>query len=142
MADGTSIEWPMGEPRVLTSESHREMARRKRDRHWAFADRVLKHGTVWVRWWGKKPRHQSNEPLPDDLEVLGLISGLELLGWLNSHKDWWEIGEWCDERYAAPVCLTDEGRQALQNREQYDMEPVVGGLVEPGWQCIPAEVAG
>ncbi len=53
-------------------------------------------------------------------------------------KDWWVIGDWSDQRYAAPVSLTDAGRAALANREQYDLEPVTGGLVEPGWQATPA----
>jgi len=112
------------------------MARHLRDSQWAFADKVARLGTVWVCWWNKNRHHDYNNH-PDDLEVYGLIDGIELLEWMNSHKDWWIIGEWSDDRYAAPVCLTEKGRIALAERKKYDMEPVTGGLVEPGWQATP-----
>jgi hypothetical protein len=110
-------------------------------------ERVNDLGTLWICWWNKD-RHHERSPLaqyPDgsgyrnDLLVCGLIDGMELLEWLHSHKDWWVIGEWSDERYAAPVSLTEAGRLALTEREKYDMEPVTGGLVEPGWIATPTE---
>lgn len=130
--------------RELNDPHHRETARRMRDWQWKFADRVAWQGTVWVCWWNKNGRHdmKSIELLPGDLVVLSLISGMELLEWLGAHKDWWVIGKWSDERYAAPVSLTDAGREALANRHLYDMEPVTGGLVEPGWTTVPAERMG
>ena len=76
---------------------------------------------------------------PPDVWVCGLIKGMEILHWLEAHPDWTQIGEWSDERYAVPVHITDSGRDALANRERYDMEPVEGGLVEPGWQVIPLD---
>ena len=51
--------------------------------------------------------------------------------------DWTIIGEWSGERYARPVHITAAGLEALENRRLYDMEPVRGGLVEPGWQAVP-----
>lgn len=134
-------------PKRLTSKRDRENARRTRDRQWAVMERVaaLAPAPLWVCWWNKN-RHHSPSPeaqyadgsgFRNDLLVCGLIDGCELAGWLNSHKDWWIIGEWSDERYAAPVTLTDAGRAALANRERYDMEPVTGGLVEPGWIARP-----
>lgn len=127
----------MAEPEFHDDAQHREMARRMRDGQWQFADRVAKHGTVWFCWWNKDRRHVP--PYPDDVEVRGLIDGLEILGWLRSHDDWWVIGEWDDARYAAPVQLTDTGRKALAERHLYDLEPVDYGLVEPGHRAIPAE---
>lgn len=123
-------------PKQLTSNHDRAMARRIRDHQWAFMDRFTKHRLVWVCWWNKN-RHHDVEKAPEDLLICSLISGLELLEWMNSHKDWWIIGEWSDERYAAPIQLTDVGRTALAERDKYDLEPVTGGLVEPGWQAIP-----
>jgi hypothetical protein len=124
-------------PKRLTSRRDRDMARRIRDAQWAFMQRVADLGTVWLCWWNKNRRHDENN-LPADLVVHGLIDGTELLEWLNSHKDWWVIGDWSDERYAAPVRLTDAGRAALADRDRYDMELVTGGLVEPGWCAMPA----
>jgi len=124
-------------PKRLTSRSDRAMARHMRDRQWEFADRVAELGTVWVCWWNKNGRHDE-KTAPPDLYICGLIDGLELLEWLGSHCDWWTIGEWSDERYAAPVSLTDAGRKGLAEREKYDMELVRGGLVSPGWCCMPA----
>jgi hypothetical protein len=106
-----------------------------RDRQWAFMQQVAATGTLWCCWWNKDRHHV--EPYPADLVVCGLIDGIELMNWIRSHEDWWQIGEWSDERYASPVSLTDAGRTALEERDRYDMEPVFGGLVEPGWQAIP-----
>jgi hypothetical protein len=124
-------------PKRYADEEHRKDARRTRDGQWQFADLVNSLGTVWVCWWNKNRHHQP--PHPGDLLVCGMIDGCELAEWLNSHKDWWIIGEWSDERYASPVSLTDTGRAALAHREQYDMEDVTGGLVEPGFVITPAE---
>lgn len=95
--------------------------------------------TVWCCWWDKAGRFRDGRR-PDDVIVFGLIGAMEFLEWTERHPDWWAIGEWSDERYAAPVSLTDAGRSALANRHLYDMEPVTGGMVDPGWQAIPAEV--
>jgi hypothetical protein len=131
----------MTEPHILETDEDRRMARRMRDWQWSFMDRVNREGTVWVCWWNKNRRHDERSNLPDDLLVLSLMTGAELAGWLNSHADWWEIGEWSDERYAAPVSLTDAGRAAIVNRHRYDMEFVEVGLVEPGWKALPTEGA-
>ena len=108
---------------------------------------ALAPNPLWICWWNKDRHHKPSPRAQyadgsgyrDDLLVCGLIDGMELSEWLNSHKDWWVIGEWSDERYAAPVTLTDAGRVALANRELYDMEPVTGGLAEPGWVATPAK---
>lgn len=121
----------MAERKLLTSDNDRAMARRMRDEQWRIADRVLALGTLWVCWWDKGHRHDEHKP--EDLAVCGLIDGMELLEWLSSHPDWWIIGEWSAERYAAPVSLTETGRAALLERAKYDLEPVTGGLVQPGW---------
>ena len=71
---------------------------------------------------------------PNHLMACGLINGMEMMHWLNAHPEWITIGEWSEERCAFPVYITDRGLNALANREQYDMEPVEGGLVEPGWK--------
>lgn len=127
-------------PRELTDDRARQMGRWARDTQWKFADAVLEHGTLWFCWWNKN-RHHPEEGRPDDLWVSGLIVGMEILDWLRRHDDWWVIGKWNDARYAAPVSLTDAGRAALADRERYDMEPVYGGLVEPGFVVVPAERA-
>jgi hypothetical protein len=123
-------------PRQLTKRRDREMARCIRDAQWRFAERVASLGTLWVCWWNKN-RHHNEKTVPPDLLICGLIDGCELLEWLNSHPDWWVIGEWSEDRYAAPVSITPAGRAALASRERFDLEPVTGGLVEPGWECIP-----
>jgi hypothetical protein len=123
-------------PKRLTSRFDRRMARNIRDSQWAFMELAAELGTVWVCWWNKNGHHP-DEGLPRDLMVHGLIDGMEFLEWLNSHKDWWVIGEWSDERYAAPVSITEAGRAAFADHERYDMELVTGGLVEPGWCAMP-----
>jgi hypothetical protein len=127
-------------PRVLKRKKDREQARRMRDQQWRFAERVAAAGTLWVCWWNKNRHHDKD--VPSDLMVCGLIDGCELLEWLGTHPDWWDIGEWSDERYAAPVRLTDAGRAALASRHLYDMEPVTWGMVEPGYQAVPLPAPG
>lgn len=137
---------PVVKPKRLRSKRAREDARRQRDSQWEFMERATVAGTIWVCWWNKNRHHG---PSPDaqyadgsgyrgDLLVCGLIDGCELAEWLNSHPDWWDIGEWSDDRYAAPVTITAVGRTAFAEREKYDMEDVTGGLVEPGFVCTPA----
>ena len=125
-------------PKRLTAKRDREMARRLRNSQWSFMENVNRLGVLWVCWWNKD-RHHDEKAAPPNLLVCGLIDGCELIEWLHSHNNWWTIGEWSDERYAAPVQLTDAGRLALMNRAQYDMEDVTGGLVEPGFIVKPAE---
>lgn len=127
------------EPVFHEDPEHRGMARTIRDRQWLFADRVAEAGTLWFCWWDKARRHEGKAQ--SDLWVSGLIDGMEILGWLEAHPDWWVIGEWDDARYAAPVIITDAGRNALANRDAYDLEPVDWGLVEPGHRAIPAALA-
>ena len=132
-------------PKRLSTKHHREIARRVRDSQWKFMERTEKFGTIWVCWWNKNGYHKPSPAAqyPDgsgyraDMLICGLIDGCKLAEWLNSHSDWWVIGEWSNERYAAPISITAAGRAALENRGLYDMEPVTGGLVEPGWTTIP-----
>lgn len=122
----------MAEPRLLTDDNARKMARHMRDEHWAFMERLAREGTVNVCLWNKNRQ----EERPDELRLC-LISGMELMEWVRRHQDWFVLGENNLERHTFPVSLTDAGRAALLNRDLYDMEPVYGGLVEPGWQAIP-----
>lgn len=119
--------------KVLDSDRDRKMLRCIRDLQWRFMERVHSHGTLWWCIWNKARRPE----LPDEYRNC-LFIGMDILSWIDQHKDWFLVGEWSDERYACPVQLTDAGRDALKNREAYDMEPVSGGLAEPGFIGIPA----
>jgi hypothetical protein len=110
----------------------REMARRVRDGQWKFMEKVHALGTIWWCIWNKERKPE----LADEYRNC-LLSGMELNEWMSTHPDWWEIGEWSDDRYARPVRLTDVGMAALASRDVYDMEPVTGGLVEPGYIVDP-----
>ena len=127
---------PTEQRRTLTDPAARQMARRMRDRHWEILELIAQHNPLYICWWDKDQRHGRHDPR--NLLVLCLITGSELTAWLRAHPDWTNVGEWEPERCAVPVWITDAGRQALRHREQYDTEPVQGGMVEPGWECIPA----
>ena len=136
-------------PRLKTDQRTRESARRIRDDHWRILERIAECDPLWICWWDKLGRHRRWDPqtglrvrnpdLPDDLLVFGLIDAGEFVNWVRGRHQWIEVGDWSDDRYAAPVRLNDAGRAALANRAAFDMEPVEGGLVEPGWQAIPVE---
>jgi len=108
-------------------------ARYARDEQWCFMERVALLGVLWWCIWNKGGR-----PEQDDEKRDCLVAGMERQEWMQTHPDWWTIGEWDEIRYARPVRLTEEGYSALANRHLYDMEPVTGGLVEPGWSAVPA----
>lgn len=78
------------------------------------------------------------EQIPDDrVYVFGLLGSNELFHWLDSHKDWWKRGRWTEKRCARSIRITAAGRRALKNRHLYDMEPIHGGMVEPGYVVVP-----
>ncbi len=124
----------MVKPKRLTDRNARMFARKERDAQWEFLERVAREGIVWMCPWDKYGRHGT-----DGVYVFGLLGSTELFCWLNSHKDWWKRGRWSEKRCARSIRITDAGRAALANREQYDMEDVTGGLVEPGWVARPAK---
>ncbi len=116
----------------LTTKADRMDARRTRDSQWEFMERVAREGVVWVCPWDKKRRHGA-----DGVHSEGLLCWPDFSSWLESHKDWWRPGRWSERRCAFSVRLTDAGRAALSQRELYDMEPIHGGLVEPGFVVTP-----
>ena len=115
----------------------RVRARRIRDRQWKLMERMIEHGTLWICPWNKRRLPES-----EDEYRSCLLGWNEMAEWFTRHSDWFEIGEWDDDRYAYPYRLTDAGSQALTERHKYDREPVYGGLVEPGWMAIPASLEG
>ena len=126
------------EPKILTKVAARRTARHDRNYQWLTLEQIAEHDPLYICWWDKHGRFKNKE-VPADTRVCGLISANTILSWLNAHPDWIVIGEWDDERYAAPVWITGAGREALENRHLYDMEPVAGGMIEPGWLCTPLE---
>jgi len=109
------------------------MARAIRDEQWEILERAAALGTVWICLWNKERR-----PTAADEFRFSLIGGMETWSWFsNAHPDWFSCGDWSAERYAFPATITDAGRAALADRAAHDLEPVEGGLVEPGWQAVP-----
>ena len=132
------------EPKALKSPKDREIARQIRNSQWELLERIAEHDPLWVCPWDKERRHSQIEERPNDLAVYCLLASNDLFMWFGEtgpHADWIEIGPWSEERYASPVRITAAGRSALEARDQYDMEPVYGGLVEPGWVRIPKREA-
>jgi hypothetical protein len=90
---------------------------------------------LWFCVWNKRGLPEKIDEWRD-----GLISGMEILGWIKQHRRWFIVGRWSEDRYAVPIILTPEGRRALAER-RCDMEPVEGGLVEPGFLAKPTTPA-
>lgn len=95
-------------------------------------ERCAKHDPLWFCVWNKRR-------LPEQADEWRacLMTGMDKFEWMDKHPEWFVRGYWDDDRYAIPVQLTDAGREALENRELYDMEPVSGGFVEPGYVVTP-----
>jgi hypothetical protein len=120
-------------PKRLTDRNSRMMARRERDSQWEFMERVAREGIVWMCPWDKHGKHKNG----DGVYVFGLIGSNEFYHWLSEHKDWWKRGRWSEKRCARSIRITDAGRKALKARDHYDMEPIFGGMVEPGYVVTP-----
>jgi hypothetical protein len=121
-------------PRRRTDKSARAQARNIRDYHWEIMEKIAENGALRVCLWDKKRLEQQ----PDEVRM-GLISGMEWMNWVNRHRGWFQISRaYDDARDTRLMKLTEAGRRALRNRVRYDMEPVEGGLVEPGWVAVPA----
>ena len=119
--------------KVLRSKSSRMMARAMRNAHWRFMEKIRDWGVVWFCPWDKYGKHEN---APENYVVDALL-GAGYLDWMGRHKDWFQQGRWSQRRCARSVRLTAAGRTALENWTHYDMEPVHGGLVEPGWVATP-----
>lgn len=151
-------------PKRLTNRTSRMIARHERDSQWEFMERVAREEIVWMCPWDKYKKHGPRCPgicafsrfipegdqwkcaqcgrvmssIPDDgVYVFGLIGSNEFFHWLDSHEEWWNRGRWSERRCARSIRITEVGRKALADREQYDMEPIFGGMVEPGYVVTP-----
>ena len=120
-------------PKRLSDRSSRMAARYGRDAQWEFMKRVAREGIVWMCSWDKYNRHKDG----DGVYVFGLLGSEAFFHWLGSHPDWWKRGRWSEKRCARSIRITEAGLTALANREQYDMEPIFGGMVEPGYIVTP-----
>lgn len=120
------------EPKRLTSRDWRRRARSTRDAQWAFMEKIAALGVLWFCCWNKLGKPE----LADEVRT-SLFGGMALNDWMFRHRAWFRIGRWNEERYASPIRLKPAGRRALRQRWRYDLEPVFGGMVEPGWQAIP-----
>ena len=120
-------------PKRLTKKFDRDDARRMRNKHWLFMEKLRDNGGIWFCPWDKYGKHKDGK---DGVEVDGLI-GWGILDWVRKHRDWFKRGRWSDKRCAVRYRLTGAGLIALEHWQQYDMEDVEGGLVEPGWICTP-----
>ena len=120
-------------PKLLTDLNNRRYARELRDTHWEFMERIEKLGMLWWCIWNKNGKEEALDEVR-----CSLIRGLEINSWIQRHRNWFRVGRWSEERYAQPVRLTRRGEWALHHRKRYDLEPVEGGLVEPGWIAYPS----
>lgn len=134
--DDITCERCKPKPKTLRDRGSRERARHVRDNQWRFTERCAEHETFWFCVWNKNRRDEAANEWRD-----ALMTGMEIQDWMHRHSDWFSVGEWDDDRYAVPVKITDAGRSALEDRDEYDMEPVYGGMVEPGWKCVPIPTA-
>ncbi len=121
----------------LTSPEQRERLRYTRNHQWAFMERIRdamsEFGCLWWCIWNKRRLPEG----PGEYRMC-LLSGMDVNAWVVEHPEWFNQGEWNDDRYAIPITLTEAGLEALLNRHLYDMEPVKVGLMEPGYIGIPA----
>lgn len=113
----------------------RRVARRVRDDHWMFMERLARYGVVHVCPWAK---NRSSKAGPNEA-IEGLLGWNEFASWLwGEHRPWFGRGTWDERRQTWAYWLTAAGRSALRRRSpRDDALPVYGGLVEPGWSARP-----
>jgi hypothetical protein len=120
-------------PRRLNDKLSRQIARRVRDGHWEFMAKLARFGVVHVCTWNKARRKEGRNEMR-----CGLLDWFEYAAFIRAHRAWFGQGPWDTRRDTFPMWLTPAGRQALATRPD-DSNPVFGGLVEPGYQCIPLD---
>lgn len=112
----------------------RHVARRVRNDHWEFMERLARYGIVHVCPWAK---HRSNRAGPNEI-IEGPLTWGEFATWIKQHRPWFLWGAWDDRRQTVSYWLTPAGRAAVRRRPARDDSlPVHGGLVEPGWSARP-----
>jgi hypothetical protein len=120
-------------PRRLNTRYHRESARRHRDFDWAFMRRIARQGIVHYSPWNKNRLPTGRNEYRD-----GLIGGLEWWGWVKRHRTWFCWSAWDPQRQTYAFSLTRIGKKiARRPPRRFDLEPVYGGLVEPGYREDP-----
>lgn len=123
----------MGSPRKLTSLFARQCARRDRESNWAFMARLAR-APVHVCLWNKYHKKERGNEM-----MLSLMGGMDLMSFVRSHRTWFGSGAYDPDRTTFPFWLTPAGRSALRRRDPaHDSAVVNGGLVDPGYQVMPA----
>jgi hypothetical protein len=112
----------------------RSWARRTRDDHWEFMERLARYGIVHVCPWAK---HRSSSAGQNEL-IECPLTWCEFATWIQQHRSWFRWGAWDDRRQTVAYWLTPAGRAAARRKPaRDDALPVHGGLVEPGWKARP-----
>lgn len=121
------------QPRRLNDRFSRQIARRTRDGQWDLMRRLARQGIVHICTWNKKRRPEGRNEIR-----YCLMGWFEDAAFIRAHRNWFGRGPWDDARDTFPMWLTPAGRAALKGLPD-DRKPVFGGLVEPGYQCIPLD---
>lgn len=123
----------MSAPRKLTSARERHAARHERESNWAFMAKLAK-APVHVCLWNKYHKTERRNEM-----MLSLMGGMDLMRFVRSHRAWFQHGAYNKDRTTFSYWLTAAGRAALRRRDpKHDNAVVDGGLVEPGYQVMPA----
>lgn len=123
----------MSTPKKLTSPWDRQCARRERESNWAFMARLAR-APVHVCLWNKYHKTERRNEM-----MLSLFGGMDLMAFVRSHRPWFGQGAYNEDRTTFAFWLTPVGRAALRRRDpKHDNAVVNGGLVEPGYQVMPA----
>lgn len=94
----------------------------------------LARGPVHVCLWNKYHKKERGNEL-----MLCLMGGADFMSWVREHRVWFGMGPYNAERTTFMFWLTPAGRSAVKRRDKkHDNAVVNGGLVEPGYQVMPA----
>lgn len=123
------------EPRHLTGDRERQIARQIRDEQWALMMHLAAGGVVRLCWFQFALIAPGSHILAAGLHP---VHGTELVRWIKKHRQWWQITRRASEPSTVRLSLTAVGRHALRNKGRYDMEPVEGGHGDGRWYAVPA----
>lgn len=123
----------MGLPPKLNDPWERQAARRGREMDWALMERLAR-APVHICLWNKYHKVERRNEL-----MLCMMGGVDFMTWVREHRSWFGHGAYNRTRTTFQFWLTPAGRAAVRRRDpRHDNAVTNGGLVEPGYQVMPA----
>jgi hypothetical protein len=90
-------------------------------RDWMFTSACAAANPLFFTPWNKDRTKEGPREWRESL-----FGGLDRLRWIESHRDWFYVGQWNYRRKARPIWLTPKGRAALKKSQAIEAAGGIG----------------